>query len=171
MKLYSCNSYLKNPEKTIIDISVMQRAPENFFVSIDRVPDDFLKKINPDYIEGAITVTYQNRRLITFEHYDLIDQFIVTTIEEVFDHAEGKTFFPDQPLQLKIKKLSNDTALVSLGDKDYMVSYEELIHSLLVGAQCFFSLMKKYFPEKEEYSHEYQRAIDLKAVFEKRTVA
>lgn len=54
-----------------------------------------------------------------------------------------KFYFPDQPIEFKIQKISNHILLLSVDEKKFTVNRQEFITSILSSAQHFFSIFSK----------------------------
>lgn len=103
--------------------------------------DNYSGKISDtDYIEGAIVLQIANNEILGLEQWDLVDQlwaYLREGIEEVDSRGEFKTFFPDQPLLLEIKKISQELAMITIGDSKTVVSFRELKKLILNGEKAF----------------------------------
>lgn len=103
--------------------------------------DDYLGRI-PDinYIEGAIVLKINNCEIIGLEQWDLVDQlwaYLLDGIERIDSGREFKTFFPDQPLLLEIKKINQELVIITVGKVKTVVPYDEFKEIIIKGANHF----------------------------------
>lgn len=103
--------------------------------------DDF------DYIEGAIIICSEGEYILDFRCWDLVDQLWVYLIDAIYEmlnkKRETKFYFPDQPLEFKMKEISDYNILLSVGEKKYNVNKRDFLTSLLDSAEKFFLILSK----------------------------
>ena len=136
-----------------------------------RVDDDFVPieefsgpVPNKDYIEGAIVCSISGRELFQLKHYDLIDQlwaYIVDGLSKLRDGKDYDVFFPDQPLRLRFKLISQHCVEVSIGNESKKVDYDAFRSTLKDGALAFFAKMKEIYPEASETWQRYELEAEI----------
>lgn len=124
---------------------------------------------DPNYIEGAIEISQWNKKILTIENWDYVDQlwcYFVERIEKVSKGMEFDTYLPDRPLLISFKPNPvSKKVLVTVGkDSGNFISVEhnEFLNVMIKEAKEFFGHMKRLLPN---YKHTYaQTEEDLKAV-------
>ncbi|WP_083484882.1 hypothetical protein [Paenibacillus ihumii] len=110
-----------------------------------------------DYLNGAITLKYFEQTLLDATLWDLVDQlwaYILNVLDDMLNTGYGETYFPDQPVKLSLKSLSGNTVLFELESNNHLkvaLPQNELIETLLNGADEFFQCMETYFKGKCNY--------------------
>src|SRR5699024_1262004 len=72
-----------------------------------------------DYIDGNIIIEYYDHLIMDFSLWDLVDQlwcYFIQLLEEVLQTGYGMTYFPEQPIKMEMKVVSNDLLLFSLDE-------------------------------------------------------
>ena len=116
---------------------------------------------DPDYIEGAIELAINNELIISTEMWDYVDQlwsYIVSAILKMNKEGESFFSFPDQPIDVSLKKLHGDMILLNIDGKKVSLYGDDFVPSLLKAAKEFFTLMKKAAPVNDKY---YDKELDL----------
>jgi hypothetical protein len=118
------------------------------------VPVDELREgpPDPDYIEGAIVWEIDHQSLLTSRHWDLVDQlwaYIADGVDKLRHGLEFETYFPDQPLLLRFKRLNRHSIEVTIGRDRFVVHEAPFFASLTDGGSHFFSQMLKLLPQFE----------------------
>ncbi len=119
---------------------------------------------NKDYIEGAIVCNVSERELFQLKHYDLIDQlwaYILEGLSKLKDSKEYDAFFPDQPLRLGFRLVSERCVEVSIGDKITNVDYDSFRSTMKMGALAFFERMSEVCPEATETWQRYKTEAEM----------
>lgn len=138
-------SYIKN-DKVITSLDNIENEYFEYFNSFDDI--GCLKYIKDfDYLEGAIIIRYGGNNIIGFKYWDLIDQlwsYFLNAIEELVEGVDSVAFyFPDQPIEMKLKLISPERILLSILNEKINLPKNELLLSLLKGAKHFFEILKK----------------------------
>src|SRR5689334_13520065 len=111
-------SFLKKPNTPIYDLEDANRNPSHFFVDIDdtatiaKIKDQF----DRDYLAGALIIKYNERTILNFRHYDLIDQllaYFLNMLDELQTHDISRYSFPDQPLEITINRINKNIFHIS----------------------------------------------------------
>jgi hypothetical protein len=76
------------------------------------VPDE-------DYIEGAVEITIQNKKILSREHWDYVDQlwsYLLDGIDTISAGQSFSTYLPDQPVEVRFQLLDNNQVEVRVQD-------------------------------------------------------
>lgn len=137
------NTYLKK-QVTISSLENINEEISRYFVPLNR-KEDLCYIDDFDYIEGAITICADEEYILDFRHWDLVDQLWVYLLHAVYEmltqRKEVKFYFPDQPIEFKVKMLSDYAILLSVKDEKHIVNRKEFMEALLEGGQHFFSIL------------------------------
>lgn len=114
-----------------------------------------------DYVEGAIECTIKGQVIFNKEHWDLIDQlwiYIVDGLLMIQNGNEYDTFFPDQPLRLRIVPITKYLVEVTVGNKSMKIDRLAFVSTLASGAVEFFNAMRELAPQSsttwDKYLHQ-----------------
>jgi hypothetical protein len=137
--------------------------------------DDFRETINdPNYVEGSIEIQIGEDLILSRETWDYVDQlwaYIVTGLEEVTsDNQSYSTYFPDQPIELRLERSNNALKFrissPSHGSKSSVVDYNTAVKSLIKSADSFFRILIRHLPDRQPtYDYQLERIAKLKKVF------
>lgn len=141
------SSYIKKPGEKIRDLN--DPKLHEYFINIENI-EELIKirnKLDSDYLDGYISIVYNDKIIIGPVEWDLIDQlwaYILNMIEEVLINKYAETMFPDQPLKFSFTLFESDV-LVILEQKKYMLPKDIFFNSLLNSAYNFFHLYQILF--------------------------
>ncbi|MGP3780147.1 hypothetical protein ACTWKC_01920 [Bacillus sp. 4A_MP3] len=97
--------------------------------------------------------------------WDLVDQlwaYFLNLIEETIETGESETYFPDQPLLLKMKSISNDMLLFEIDEKQKVLLPKlDFFKTLLKNAKGFFETMISFLEENCDYDYELNKIDEL----------
>ncbi|KIO57074.1 hypothetical protein B4143_0508 [Bacillus subtilis] len=97
--------------------------------------------------------------------WDLVDQlwaYFLNLIEEAIETGKSETYFPDQPLLLKMKSISNDMLLFEIDQKQKVLLPKlDFFESLLKNAKSFFETMNFVLEENCDYEYELNKIDEL----------
>ena len=133
---------------------------DNEFVPIHEFTREFSDK---NYVDGAITIAVDGQEILTFKHWDLVDQlwcYIAEGLGKVTKGQVFETYFPDQPLLLRFEMVSPRCMRVTVGHDSYDVDAKAFIFAMKRGAKEFFARMKELYPEASDTWDRYERAAD-----------
>lgn len=105
-----------------------------------------LNKVN--YIEGALELTINGVVLIDKTMWDYIDQlwaYIVNGVESILNDQPFETYFPDQPIKLKVLP-SNEKIIFSVEcdtEKKVVINRKYFIETMASSAIEFFDFLRK----------------------------
>ena len=167
-------SYLLAKGKTIKSMGAMLANLSDYFVEVEGIPDDQLERVldvDQFYIEGCIVMENLGEKVLDFQHWDVIDSLWAYLIDRFHQIAcQGKdsaTFsFPDQPLEVSIRKLPQQF-LLSIGGKITALPEKELLLELAEKGQSFFEKIGSIFTDRNQYQHEFKMLAELRDCAEK----
>lgn len=168
--MFYITTFLKNPLQKITNLDEIKFNTEKYFVDINNSKRivEFLSILDFDYLDGAILIRYNDEIIMDSTLWDLIDQlwsYILNLIQEFINTGEAETFFPDQPVKIKLKKITKSTVLFSVYNNSWQFDTNSFIKSLLDGAEVFFDKMAIYnINEENYYKDELLRIMLLKKV-------
>jgi hypothetical protein len=144
--MFIIKSYLKHQKKLIYDLNDLKKRPLHYFIDMDNTAEirRLQNKLNRFYIEGVIHLTYNNKTIMDFTYYDLIDhlwEYLLSMIEEFLEKKKSEMSFPDQPLPVSMEYISDQYILFSINFVKYKLPKYEFLEALLVGAEDFFEKM------------------------------
>ncbi|CAD5609073.1 hypothetical protein [Escherichia coli] len=103
---------------------------------------------NINYIEGALELSINGVVLIDKTMWDYIDQlwaYIVNGVENILNDEPFETYFPDQPIKLKVIP-SNENIIFSVEcdtEKKVFVNRKYFIETMASSAIEFFDFLRK----------------------------
>lgn len=151
--MFTIKSYIKYPHVTI---KHFKDAQQKHFIDIDNINEIIRIKndLDLDYLEGAIYLTYNNRVIIDFCYYDIIDQlwgYFLNMIEEFLETQKSEMSFPDQPTPIEMKNISQHNLLFSIGLAKWDFPKYEFFDALLTGAKDFFEKLMLAMEEEKDF--------------------
>lgn len=172
-KLFYVNTFLNIPDKKVNNLSLLQSNFEEYFVQIKNTHMilDLEDSLDFNYLNGAIILKYFEQTLLDTTLWDLVDQlwaYILNVLGDMLITGYGETYFPDQPIKLCLKSISKHIILYEIeSNKNLKVILpkNELIETLLDGADEFFKGMEAYFKEKCNYQYEINKIASLRTLF------
>ena len=115
------------------------------------VPDE-------NYIEGAIEITVEGRRVLSCDHWDYIDQLWSYLLDGITAISEGRsfsTFLPDQPVQVCFEPQDAEQVQIRVQDNGVIIASvdrELFLLSMLDACREFFLHLPKVAPGKTKLS-------------------
>lgn len=171
--MFKIKTFIKRPGMPIRNLNEVIENPNKYFVSIDNEIE--IKKYNQDldldYINGAITIEYYNKFIMDFGLWDLVDQlwsYFIQLVEDVIQTGYGITYFPDQPVKIKMQVVSKDLLLFTLDEGKIireLLPMQEFLNALLKSAENFFNSLMGYFERKIDFSYELKKIKRLQEQF------
>lgn len=144
--MFIIKSYIKYPKKNIYDFNDVLVRFSDYFVDMDNTTEIYLmqNKLNRFYTEGFIYLAYKEKIIMNFTYYDIIDTlwiYLLNMIEEFLENKRSEISFPDQPLPVCMKYISDQYMLFSINFIQYKLPRYEFLKALTIGAQDFFEKM------------------------------
>jgi hypothetical protein len=168
--MFNINSYIKHPNIVIEDLSTINNKHKKFFIEISNEKEikDIIKDIDINYIEGVICLEYNGTVLMDFTYWDIIDQlwaYIINLIDDNLNNNDAEVYFPDQPIKLKLKNISNDFVLFSIESStttQLTLPKNDFFEKLLESANDFFIKVQGYLGDRVDYSYELELINNLR---------
>src|SRR5699024_2394060 len=104
--MFNIKTFIKRPH---VKIDNLNKVIKND-IEIKRINHD----LDFDYIDGTIIIEYYDHLIMDFSLWDLVDQlwcYFIQLLEEVLQTGYGMTYFPEQPIKMEMKFVSNDLLL------------------------------------------------------------
>ncbi|MEC1407771.1 hypothetical protein [Bacillus halotolerans] len=165
--MFYIQSLILRPNKKINDLSILKNNIDDYFIPLSNI--EGLKNIKPQldsyYLSGAIILKYGEQDLLDVTMWDLVDQlwaYFLILIEEAIEKGKSETYFPDQPLLLKMKSISNDMLLFEIDQKQKVLLPKlDFFEAILKNAKSFFETMNFVLEENCDYEYELNKIDEL----------
>lgn len=148
--MLSIESYIiKNKAFVISDID---KINTDLFVNIKDFTGLDKTKLDYDYISGAIVLIYNEKHLLGFKEWDLVDQlwyYFIDALIKLKTENNVEFTFPDQPLPVKIEKKGSDYLIINVDNNTVTINYVDFITNMYKSARVFFDNLLKIFPENK----------------------
>jgi len=153
--MFIIKSYIHYPNRLIRDLKKAENNPSYYFVDINNSIEilNIKNDLDLNYIEGVIHLTYNDKIIMGFTYYDLIDQlwaYFLNMIEEFLKNQFSEMSFPDQPLPMSMANISDDYILFSINFIQWKLPKYEFLNALLCGAKDFFEKMILVIEEEKD---------------------
>lgn len=116
------------------------------------------------YVDGAIDLVVDGKRLLSFEDWDLVDQlwaYLIDGLLSVFHTSKPfQSCFPDQPLELHISRAAADRVVFSVGNHSENVNAKELLLLVGHGGKEFIKDMNRIIPSLSKSWNDYLHKCD-----------
>lgn len=157
-KLFQIKSYIRIPKVAITDLEEINNNPDKYFVDINNELDmsKIITQLDFDYFEGAIYFSYNQQIILDFRHWDLIDQlwaYFINLIDNYYNsNGNAETFFPDQPVKIEFKRISDKLILLSIQEQkvfNIVLPEKDLFLAILDNGEQFFEKTAEYNPQEK----------------------
>lgn len=146
----------------IENLNKVIEKPNHFFFNIDNKLEmkKYGQDLDFDYINGAITIKYYDKFIMDYSLWDSVDQlwsYFLNLLEEVLDTGYGITYFPEQPVKIEMKILSNDLLVFSLDEGNIireLLPMQDFMIALLQGAEEFYTCFMTCFEGIIDFNYE-----------------
>ncbi|NBI31021.1 hypothetical protein [Chengkuizengella marina] len=167
--MFEVKSYILIPGKKITNLDLVKNNPFHYFDEITNIDKYNVEDFDSNYLDGTINLKYYDETLMDFVLWDLVDQvwaYFLNIFQDVVSTGYGKSYFPDMPLLIEIKTIS-DTLIMFEIEKHtrYALPKYEFMKDMLEGAEDFFMKLSKF--NKLNYNHEFNQISNLKVAIEK----
>lgn len=171
--MITIKTFIKRPNVIIENLNDITMHPEKYFISMDDKIElkKYSNSMDVDYLEGAITIEYNNRFIMGYDLWDLVDQlwnYFINLVEDVKHNDCGVFYFPDQPIKVELKSVSTDSLLFTIDEgriATESLPKQEFINALLNGAENFFSKLSFYFGDHINAQHELDEIQRIKSYY------
>lgn len=162
--MFEINSYIKIPGKTVTNLQEAVNNPSQYFVDLNdrQMMADVAKQLDPEYLEGVIRICYNGQALLDYRHWDLIDQlwsYFINLLDEFLSDNHSEIYFPDQPIKIELRSLSEDLLLLIVEDKGSRkttLPKREFIKAILAGGKEFFHGISNYLIPEDQERYEFE---------------
>ena len=147
--MYEIRNYLKKPDTIIVDpVKINEQNINDYFIELNdqATMRDVKEMLDSQYLEGALVLNWNGHTIFDLSQWDLIDQlwaYILNLFEEYLEKGESSILFPDQPIEIKMKK-DNSRIILSVEDSVIQVPEIEFIRCMINEADVFFKTLMKY---------------------------
>lgn len=157
-------SFLKKKGIESLSLQEVINTPNDYFIKLDEMTEkDLLSILNQDsfYIEGGICLNYQNKNILGYQEWDLLDQlwsyFLAAFVEIIIlKKNESQFHFPDQPLEVMIKDLGY-MICIKIGTKEWVkLPKIELCSSFILEAKKCFMRIGKSLNSMDTYQQDFE---------------
>jgi hypothetical protein len=169
--LFICKSYLTNPEVIISGLDDINNKWEDYFIEIkqkDKITH-MVNRFDLNYLAGAIYLKYGDEVIFDFKLWDYVDQlwaYIINLVEDFILKGSAETFFPDQPVKMVLKVMSDDYVLFILESSTkhtWAVPKQQFLSTLLDSSEYFFGKLTEYLGLGDnQYCNELNKIKELK---------
>ncbi|WIG47513.1 hypothetical protein QPL78_02930 [Bacillus halotolerans] len=165
--MFYIQSLILRPNKKINDLLILKNNIDDYFVPLSNIEGlkNMKSQLDPYYLSGAIILKYGEQDLLDVTMWDLVDQlwaYFLNLIEEAIETGKSETYFPDQPLLLKMKSISNDMLLFEIDQKQKVLLPKLVFLKLLLkNAKSFFETMNFVLEETCDYEYELNKINEL----------
>lgn len=148
MNIIEFDSYLLT--KKLPNKPISKKELPNYFMSIlenkDRIKKEIAKSspIIEDqviYLDGAICTKSNNQILIGFDYWDDLTtlwHYYLNVLEDCLTTGEGKCYFPNQPIEIKMINLQDDISF-QVGEITKILNKKRFVQQLLSGARKYYT--------------------------------
>jgi hypothetical protein len=150
--MITVSSYLKLPKVKIVNLDLIKRNPNDFFISPkDATPQ---MKFDARYLEGAIVINVDGKQLFDFTQYDYVDQlwiYLIDTAMDSISKPQVSCFFPDQPIKFGFLSFYGDD-IFFVNDTKAKIIKREFVNILFDESILFFTELDRIFQGRSSYN-------------------
>lgn len=143
-------SYIIQNKVFVIDD--IDNIDECLFVNITDLQSFDKSKLDYDYINGAIIILYNDKIILGFREWDLVDQlwyYFVDALIKLKTENNAEFTFPDQSLPVKMEKKGSDYLIINVNNKIVRIKFLDFVKHMYVSAELFFNNLLILFPENK----------------------
>lgn len=169
--MFICKSYISKPDIIISNLEKINEEWKKYFIEVsekNRIAQ-LANQLDSNYLEGAIYLKYGDEVILDFTLWDCIDQlwaYILNLVEEFVLNDHSEMLFPDQPVKIKFKKVSNEYMIMILETNTrhtWTLPSKEFLITLLNESEIFFkSISESLNLTEERYDFEISKIHELK---------
>lgn len=169
--MFICKSYICKPDAKISNLEKINEEWEKYFIEVSEKNEiaQLSNKLDLNYLGGAIYLKYGDEVILDFKLWDYIDQlwaYILNLVEEVLLTGSSETLFPDQPVKIKFKKISDEYMIMVLETNTrytWTLPSKEFLITLLNESEIFFkSITESLSLTVDQYGFELSKIQGLK---------
>ncbi|ENJ9654218.1 hypothetical protein AB2T14_001841 [Clostridium botulinum] len=157
--MFICKSYIKKPDIKIDNLGEINEKFQKYFIEVSQknIITQVANKLDLNYLEGAIYLRYGDETILDFRLWDYVDQlwaYIINLVEEFTLNGDSQTLFPDQPIKIKFKSIS-DEYMIMIVENDSLYTWtlpkKEFLNILLNESELFFKTITENLNISESY--------------------
>lgn len=171
LKMFEIKSYILIPESKGKAWEYIEQNLHKFFIEVGNYKDLFriTKKMNPSYIDGAITLKYYDVVIMDFKLCGTINylwQDILMLVEQFLKEEKAEQS-SDIPMKMELESISEDSVLFKLSvnkNSKWVLPKTEFLNALLDAAEDFFDKVSDLFGSRFDcaYSLEIIKKLNAK---------
>jgi hypothetical protein len=159
--------HIKKKEVKINSLSELVNNPNKYF---DKVDNNYTFIAKEFYLNGVLIIKNNNRYILGFNEWDLIDQLISYFIQSlnsilIENDKESRFFFPDQPLEICLKKIDFNTLELIKNENDKYKLNLDMFLSQFVPTSSFFIEKLKKIDGSYDFSNELKILENIKSKY------
>ncbi len=133
----------------------------NPYFLLAQIQDEELSNfLEPDgfYVEGVIFLAGYGRVILSFQHWDLVDQlyaYFINALEELLLEKKQNTtfYFPDQPLKVQLTRKGLHSIVLQVGtDRSKSLPLKEFCILLFKEARYCFARIASFVNDRKRYA-------------------
>lgn len=158
--VYSLEELLKNPN------SYLKNLFENEESFLSFITEQNKRRKNIFELDGVLRIKYKNKDIIPLDCYDDISTLLIYFLNALEECAMNKTaefYFPDQPLNVKIK-LEENFVILTFEESEYKLDKNLFLKEFLNISKLFFELVVNKLNYKS-YENELIRIENIHKIF------
>jgi len=121
----------------------------DLLVNIKEYPLIDITQLDPDYLEGTLSIEYNGQVILDKTCWDLVDQLYIYFAEALLHYkkeGEAEFFFPDTPVTVKLQKKNKAYVSLQINEKQYALPIDEFASAIFYAAIEFFQNFLKLNP-------------------------
>lgn len=162
-------TYIKTIKKEIKDLNPKVKDYFAEFETLKKTNLE-LEKTNYEYLEGYIYIRYGDDIIMDFYYFDNIIYlwgYFINAFEELLLEGKALFYFPDQPIEIKMKFIGKKQILLTLDKKfKFVLPSIDFLELMLNEAYYFWENIKVYFGQKNDAEYELERIKKLRALLD-----
>ena len=162
MEKLTLASYIISDKRYVVrDLNKIDRSK---FVNIEDVGQLDPKKLDPDYITGAIIMKYNDQTILDYKDWDDLNYFwpyFIDSLDELMENNNSNFTFPSQALPVNMEMVK-DRLIFQVGQHRLNMQASDFYEIVLAEADKFYKALLELFPRYEsEYNSELQKIDQL----------
>lgn len=169
------NFFLK---KDVFDLDDLTSNPLSYIGGFNnQFMIDVIKENKKKYIEdgllildGSVIFNVGNKEIggiPLFDDLASLYAYYLNAVEEFMTEEVVNFYYPSQPIEVRLEKVSSDETKISIDDKNLVVSTDLLLNSILSNSESFFKLLVNEL-KLGKYQYEVKQIENIKGKLRKR---
>jgi len=160
-KLTLASNIISDKRYVVRDLNKIDRSK---FVNIEDVGQLDPKKLDPDYITGAIIMKYNDQTILDYKDWDDLNYFwpyFIDSLDELLEKNNSNFSFPSQALPVNME-IVKDRLIFQVGQRRLNIQASDFYEIVLAEGNKFYKALLELFPIFEsEYNSEQQKINQL----------